>query len=76
MNRHCDLDLENNHLIFTQNTPAYYHVPSKQIWLQKDEQFRKCSRKWYFDYISPLCDLDIEDSEPIFLHDTLAHDAA
>ena len=28
----------------------------------------------YFDYISPCCDLDIEDSEPIFLHDTSPHD--
>ena len=25
---------------------------------------------------SPRCDLDIEHSEPIFLHDTLAYDAA
>ena len=23
LNLHCDLDLENNNLIFTQNTPAY-----------------------------------------------------
>ena len=29
-----------------------------------------------FDYISPCCDLDIQDSDLIFLHDTLAHDAA
>ena len=31
----------------------------------------------YFDnvyYISFRCDLDIEGSEPIFLHDTLPHD--
>ena len=30
--------------------------------------------KSYFDYINPCCDLDIEDSEPIFLHNTLPHD--
>ena len=30
----------------------------------------------YFDYINPHCDLDIEHSEPIFLHVTLAYDAA
>ena len=27
-------------------------------------------------YISPRCDLDIEVSEPFFLHDILTHDAA
>ena len=26
--------------------------------------------------VSPCFDLDIDDSEPIFLHDTLAYDAA
>ena len=26
------------------------------------------------DYISPHYDLELEDSKPIFLHDTLAHD--
>ena len=29
-----------------------------------------------FDYISPHCDPELEDSKPIFLHDTLAHDVA
>ena len=28
------------------------------------------------DYMSPHCDLELEDSKPIFLHDTLAHDDA
>ena len=27
------------------------------------------------DYMSPQCDLDLEDSKPVFLHDTLAHDS-
>ena len=27
-----------------------------------------------FDYMSPQYDPDLEDSKPIFLHDTLAHD--
>ena len=27
-------------------------------------------------YIGPCCDLDIEHSEPIFVHVTLAYDAA
>ena len=25
-------------------------------------------------FLSPCCDLDIEDSEPVFVHDTLPHD--
>ena len=29
-----------------------------------------------FDYISPCCDLDIQDSGPVILHDSLACDAA
>ena len=27
----------------------------------------------YFDYVSPHCDLDNEESEPIFLQDTSPH---
>ena len=27
-----------------------------------------------FDYMSPHCDPELEDSKPISLHDTLAHD--
>ena len=27
-------------------------------------------------YMSPHCDLELEDSKPIFSHDTLAHDDA
>ena len=29
-----------------------------------------------FDYVSPHYDPELEDSEPIFLQDTLAHDEA
>ena len=28
------------------------------------------------DYMSPQCDLDLEDRKPLFLHDALAHDDA
>ena len=28
------------------------------------------------DYMSPHCDLKLEDGEPVLLHDTLAHDVA
>ena len=29
-----------------------------------------------FHQMSPHCDPELEDSKPIFLHDTLAHDVA
>ena len=44
LNLHCDLDLENNNLLFTQHTPAYDDVLSHYIWLQKDQQFRRHGR--------------------------------
>ena len=37
------------------------------VWLQKNQQFRRNSRS-YFDHMSPCCDLDLENSKPIFLH--------
>ena len=53
----------------------YYQTKSGCKWTSclEDRLEQKLS---YFDYISPHCDLDIEDSEPIFLLDTLACDAA
>ena len=29
-----------------------------------------------FDYMSPPCDSELEDSKPSYLHDNLAHDDA
>ena len=55
--------------IFPQDTLVYNAVLSNQVWLQTDQQFGRYSRN------SPIhCDLDIEDSEPSFLPDTLPHD--
>ena len=74
----CDLDLERSNPIFQQDTLDYDAVLSNQVWLQTDQQLRRYSRSNhnYFDYIRPQCDLDTEHSEPIFVHDTLAYDAA
>ena len=47
-----------------------------QVWLQTDSSLEDTTKIAIFRYISPRCDLDIEHSEPIFLHDTLAYDAA
>ena len=63
----CDLDLECSNPIFQQDIPAYDVVLSKQVWLQTDQHFRRCSKN---------SDLDIEDSEPIFRHDPFCRDMA
>ena len=61
------LNLERSNPIFPQDTLAYDAVLTNQVWLQMDQQFRRYSKnKSYFDYVSPRCDLDIEDSELIF----------
>ena len=77
LNLCCDLDLEYSNPIFQQDTLAYDALLSNQVWLQTDQQFRRYSRNDHILInISPHCDLDTEHSEPIFLHDTLAYDAA
>ena len=75
MNLHCDLDLQNNNLIFTQNTPAYVNVPSKFA-CRKISSSADMVEIVISDQMSPHCDPELEDSKPIFLHDTLAHDVA
>ena len=44
LNLHCDLDLECSNPILPQNTPAYDAVPSNQVWLQTDQQFKRYSK--------------------------------
>ena len=70
----CDLDLEHSNLIFPQDTPAYDAVLTNQVWLQRDQQFRRHNENSQILIISPHCDLDTENSEPIFPQDTLPHD--
>ena len=75
LNLRCDLEHSNPN--FSQDTPTYDAVLSNQVWLQMDQQFRRYSKKIViFVYISPHCDLDIQDSEQIFPRDTLAHNNA
>ena len=59
---------------FPQDTLAYNAVLPNQVWLQMDQQFGRYTRKSYFDYKSPHCDLDTGDHEPIILPDTMPHD--
>ena len=62
--------------IFSQDNPLYDDVPSNQVYLQKDQQFRRHIRKSYLDNMILHCDLDLEDSKSIFLEDNLAHNDA
>ena len=75
MNLHCDLDLENNNIMFTQNTPAYDNVTSK-FGCKKISSSADMIERVIFDQMSPHCDPELEDRKLIFLHDTLAHDVA
>ena len=50
----CDLDLEYRNPIFSQDTLAYYDVSSDQVWLLKNQQFRRQSRKSHILILSAL----------------------
>ena len=39
----CDLDLEGNNLPFSQDALAYDNLSSDQVWLPKNQQFRRYS---------------------------------
>ena len=75
MNLHYDLDLENNNLIFAQNTPAYDIVPFT-FGCKKISSSTDMVETVIFDQMNPHCDPELEDSKQIFLRDTLAHDVA
>ena len=40
---HCDLDLEGNNPLFPQDALAYEYLSSDQVWLPKNQQFRRYS---------------------------------
>lgn len=58
-----------------QDSPAYDDAPSHKHWLQKVQQFRRLRDKLVED-LNSHCNLDLENSNPTFLHDSLAHDDA
>ena len=68
-------DLENNNLIFTQNTPAYNNESSK-FGCKKNSSSADMVETVTSDQMSPHCDPELQDRKQIFLHDILAHDAA
>ena len=74
---YCDLDLEDSNLKLLCNTAARDDAPLYQIRLQKVEKFRRYGRNSVcFKDLSPHCDLDLEDRNPTFPHDTLGRDDA
>ena len=74
LNLFGDPDLEHSNPNFPQDSLAHDAVLSNQVWLQTNQRFRRYKRNSHILIISPRCDLDIEVSEPLFLHDTLAYD--
>ena len=71
MNLNSDTNLEHKNPIFTPNPPAALHLVAKKISSSVD-----MVETAMFDYIRLHCDLDLENSNSIFLHDTLTNDAA
>ena len=59
---------------FSQDTAAYDAALLNQVSLQTDQQFGRSRNSRIWIYISPCCDLDVEDSGPVFVHDTPSHD--
>ena len=75
LNLHYDLDLECNFFFFfSQDTLAYDSVLSKQVCLQTGTSTLEDSVETYFDCTRPCCDLVLDNSESIFLHNTPPHD--
>ena len=73
----CDFDLERNNPFFPQDNPAYDAVLPTKFGCKRTSSSKDIVEIVIFClYISPRCDLDIEDSEYFFLRNTLAHDAA
>ena len=76
MNLRCDLDLKNNNLFShkTLQLMMVYHPIT--CGCKKISSSVDMVETVILDYISPHCDPELEDSKPLFLYDTLAHDDA
>ena len=78
LNLFCDLDLDHNTAIQSFHETIhlmmmYHHTKFSCKRISSSDNILK---KSYFDYIILNCDLDLEDSKPIFLKDNLAHNDA
>ena len=76
-NPHCDLDIEVRNPKCHGHTSACDHAPLCQMCLRTVQTFRRYERNSYFFEdltVPPPCDLDLEDRNPAFSHDTPGHD--
>ena len=75
-NLHCDLDLVHCNPLLSQETPVYDHTPSPTFgykWMACLED--RVETVMFSLHINSCCDLDLEESEPIFSQDipTIIH---
>ena len=66
-NLHCDLDLVHCNPLLSQETPVYDHTPSPTFgykWIACLED--RIETVMFSLHINSCCDLDLEESEPIF----------
>ena len=68
--------IENNDLFFTQSTPAYDDVHPIKFGCKRIGSPADMVETVIFDQMSPHCDPELEDNQPICFHDTLTHDVA
>ena len=76
----CDIDLEHSKPTFSLDTSLlimiYTQIEIGCKRLTGLELIKDIAETVIFDYISPHCDLDLEDRIPFFLHDIPAHGGA
>ena len=75
---HCDLDLDRNPNVL-HDTQGHDGTPMYQVSLRKVKWFRRYIVRTtyiFLEDLNPHCDLDLEQSNPKVLHNTLARDDA
>ena len=70
-----DFDLEHSNLKLSHNTLVQDHACNFNYIKFGGKRFRT-SGGYFTEDLSPHCDLDLEDSNPNFLHDTQGHNDA
>ena len=76
LNGYCNFGLENNNSISTHILKLMIMYRQIKIDCKKLSSSVDMVESVIFDYMSLQCDIDLEDSKPIFLHNTLAHEDA
>ena len=76
MNLYSDRDIKHNNPIFTQDPRTNDDVNLVKSGCKKIISSVDKVKTAISDYISPHCNLDLENGTPIFSRDTVAHGAA